>query len=111
MAEEKRGDPKVMWAVYGLAQLAGVSAVICTVAWLMTYRCHPDADGVQVCGYAWQSDSNLQFSWHPTLMILSMIYLYGNGETSNDANESILSLAFNPIPRGTNLFDKRLLPK
>ena len=35
MAEEKRGDPKVMWAVYGLAQLAGVSAVICTVAWLM----------------------------------------------------------------------------
>ena len=83
MAEEKRGDPKVMWAVYGLAQLAGVSAVICTVAWLMTYRCHNNADGVQVCGYAWQSDPNLQFSWHPTLMILSMIYLYGNGKTSN----------------------------
>ena len=96
MAEEKRGDPKVMWAVYGLAQLAGVSAVICTVAWLMTYRCHAGAnEGEVVCGYAWQSDPNLQFSWHPTLMILSMIYLYGNGETSHKrANESLLSLAF-----------------
>ena len=85
MAEEKRGDPKVMWAVYGLAQLAGVSAVICTVAWLMTYRCHAgDTEGEVVCGYAWQSDPNLQFSWHPTLMILSMIYLYGNGEAFNN---------------------------
>ena len=44
------------------------------------HRCHADADGEEVCGYAWQSDPNLQFSWHPTLMILSMIYLYGNGE-------------------------------
>lgn len=69
MAEEKRENTMIMWLLYGVAQLSGLMAVICTVAWLSHFR----------GGYAWQSDPHLQFSWHPTLMILSMIYLYGNG--------------------------------
>ena len=70
MAEAKRENPKIMWLLYGLAQLSGLMAVISTVAWLVHFR----------GGYAGQSDPHLQFSWHPTLMILSMIYLYGNGK-------------------------------
>ena len=67
-----------MWLLYGAAQLSGLAAIVCTVAWLVHFR----------GGYAWQSDPHLQFSWHPTLMIISMIYLYGNGEeaTGHRAN-------------------------
>ena len=31
-------------------------------------------------GFAWQSNPSLQFNWHPFLMNLGMIYLYGNGK-------------------------------
>merc|ERR1711988_1835314 len=30
-------------------------------------------------GFAWRSNPSLQFNWHPFLMNLGMIYLYGNG--------------------------------
>ena len=30
-------------------------------------------------GFAWRSDPGLQFNWHPLLMSIGMIYLYGNG--------------------------------
>ena len=30
-------------------------------------------------GFAWRSDPGLQFNWHPLLMTIGMIYLYGNG--------------------------------
>ena len=79
MAEEKRENTKVMWLLYGAAQLSGLMAVISTVAWLVHFR----------GGYAWQSDPHLQFSWHPTLMILSMIYLYGNGNDFNNKSAFI----------------------
>ena len=31
-------------------------------------------------GFAWQSNPSLQFNWHPFLMNLGMLYLYGNGK-------------------------------
>ncbi len=33
-------------------------------------------------GFAWHSDPALQFNWHPLLMIMSMVYLYGNGKVA-----------------------------
>jgi len=30
-------------------------------------------------GFAWRSNPGLQFNWHPLLMTIGMIYLYGNG--------------------------------
>ena len=38
--------------------------------------------GHHLGGFSWQSNPNLEFNWHPLLMILGMIYLYGNGNTS-----------------------------
>ena len=31
-------------------------------------------------GFAWSENPDLQFNWHPLLMTLGMIYLYGNGK-------------------------------
>ena len=34
-------------------------------------------------GFAWSENPDLQFNWHPLLMTLGMIYLYGNGKNDN----------------------------
>ena len=31
-------------------------------------------------GFSWQSDPQHQFNWHPLLMTIGLIFLYGNGE-------------------------------
>ena len=31
-------------------------------------------------GFAWTENPNLEFNWHPLLMTLGLIYLYGNGK-------------------------------
>jgi hypothetical protein len=32
-------------------------------------------------GFSWQSDPQHQFNWHPLLMTIGLVFLYGNGET------------------------------
>ena len=41
-------------------------------------------------GFAWSENPDLQFNWHPLLMTLGMIYLYGNGKWND------LCSMFNP---------------
>lgn len=55
---------------YGLAQGMGAVAVILVTVWAGHYR----------GGFAWTSDPKLEFNWHPVLMTLSMVFLYGNGK-------------------------------
>jgi cytochrome b-561 len=31
-------------------------------------------------GFAWKDDPQHQFNWHPLLMTIALIFLYGNGE-------------------------------
>ena len=37
-------------------------------------------------GFAWSENPDLQFNWHPLLMTLGMIYLYGNGNCQYSLN-------------------------
>lgn len=44
-------------------------------------------------GFAWSGDN--QFNWHPLLMVLSLIYLYGNGKfPSEDNTNSVWFFAY-----------------
>ena len=54
----------------GLLQISGFIAVVLTGIWMGHYR----------GGFAWTSDPDHQFNWHPLLMMLGMVYLYGNGK-------------------------------
>ena len=31
-------------------------------------------------GFAWKDDAQHQFNWHPLLMTIALIFLYGNGK-------------------------------
>mgnify|MGYP006888861031 FL=1 len=54
-------------------QISGFMAVVLVGIWT----------GHHLGGFAWQSDPKHEFNWHPLLMTLGMIYLYGNGNYSN----------------------------
>ena len=51
---------------------SGFVAVVLTGIWTGHY----------LGGFGWNDNPKTQFNWHPLLMVISMIYLYGNGETS-----------------------------
>ena len=59
-----------MWSYNKISfQFAGIVSVILTAIWT----------GHFLGGFAWQSKPSLQFNWHPLLMMVGLIYLYGNG--------------------------------
>ncbi|XP_072158534.1 transmembrane ascorbate-dependent reductase CYB561 isoform X2 [Bemisia tabaci] len=51
------------------AQVVGGILVLLVAIWTISYR----------GGFAWRSNPGLEFNWHPLLMTIGMIYLYGNG--------------------------------
>lgn len=54
--------------VYIISQLVGIVVVILMICWI----------GIHLGGLAWTSNPAVQFNWHPLLMTLGMIFLYGN---------------------------------
>nr|CAI5827315.1 unnamed protein product [Callosobruchus analis]CAI5855149.1 unnamed protein product [Callosobruchus analis] len=53
-------------ALYTFATSIGVGTLILMFFWILHYR----------GGFAWQSDPDHQFYWHPFLMFLGMLFLY-----------------------------------
>jgi len=67
--DEVEQDVSGFIPVYGIAQISGFMAVVLVGIWT----------GHHLGGFSWQSDPKHEFNWHPLLMTLGMIYLYGNG--------------------------------
>lgn len=54
--------------LFGVAEIFGALAVILVTVWLGYYH----------SGFAWRSDPAVEFNWHPVLMTIGMVFLYGN---------------------------------
>lgn len=60
-----------MPVLYGVT--AGLSSLVLVelLVWIVHFR----------GGLAWQEAPALQFNWHPILMVVSLVVLYGHGTT------------------------------
>lgn len=56
--------------LYLILQMVGVTIIVLMASWIFIY----------LNGLAWSSAPSIQFNWHPLLMCIAMIYLYGNCE-------------------------------
>lgn len=54
--------------LYIISQLVGIVVIILMMTWV----------GIHLGGLAWTSQPSVQFNWHPLLMTIGMIFLYGN---------------------------------
>ena len=68
--DEVEQDTSGFTPLYTVAQGTGILAVILTGVWMGHYR----------GGFAVSSEDDAVFNWHPLLMILGLVYMYGNGE-------------------------------
>jgi len=57
----------------GFTEACGIGLIILVTIWTSYYR----------NGFSWRSNPKLEFNWHPFLMIIGLVYLYGNGELKN----------------------------
>lgn len=60
---------KWMPALYGITAGLSCLVVVQLLVWMLHFR----------GGFAWQESPSLQFNWHPILMVVSLIVLYGHG--------------------------------
>ena len=67
--DEIEQDLRGFLPVYGISQAVGVTLVVLMSVWT----------GHHLGGFAGQSDPAREFNWHPFLLTLAFIYLYGNG--------------------------------
>ena len=66
---ESVGSPLVFIISVGAIQILGILAMVLTGIWMGKY----------LGGFAW--DGSLQeFNYHPLCMIISMVFLYGEGK-------------------------------
>jgi len=61
---------KLFLTFFTVTQVPGIIAIILMLVWTVHYR----------GGFSWgETDPGHAFNWHPLLMTIGMIYLYGNG--------------------------------
>ena len=62
------GDRTLFYIFFALLQVLGNAFIIMIILWA----------SISAGGYGWNNTA--MFNWHPTLMLIGMIYLYGNGK-------------------------------
>ena len=67
--DEIEQDLRGLRPAFILSQVVGIGMVVMVSVWT----------GHFMGGFAGQSDPKLEFNWHPLLLTISLIYLYGNG--------------------------------
>uniref|UniRef100_A0A0K8SI85 Cytochrome b561 n=2 Tax=Lygus hesperus TaxID=30085 RepID=A0A0K8SI85_LYGHE len=55
--------------LFWVSQVLGVLLSVLTLTWIFKHR----------NGFSWSSDPQRQFSWHPTFMVIGMVYLFSHG--------------------------------
>ena len=58
--------------LYLVTQLVGITIIILVSCWI----------GIHLNGLGWSARPSVQFNWHPLLMSVGMIFLYGNCKTA-----------------------------
>ena len=58
---------KYIYPVFLVTEVVGIVSVVLMVVWCLKY----------LGGFAWDSSSQ-QFNWHPLLMMVGLLLLYGN---------------------------------
>lgn len=67
--DEVEQDTSGFLPLVGVTEISGFMAVVLMGIWMGHFR----------KGFAWSDNPPLQFNWHPLLLTLGLIYLYGNG--------------------------------
>ena len=62
-------DQYVFWSAIGATQIFGIILVILTGYWREVFH----------DGFGWRGDALRQFNWHPFLLTIGLVFLYGNG--------------------------------
>ncbi|KAL1501210.1 hypothetical protein ABEB36_006582 [Hypothenemus hampei] len=57
---------KMYTTIYSFATSLGAGLILLTLFWILHYR----------GGFAWRSNVEIEFNWHPFLMLLGMVFLY-----------------------------------
>lgn len=60
------GVDLMFWIILSLSQVVGIAAVALVIYWCTLYG-----------GFAWHSSAEQQFFYHPLLMVLGLIFFYG----------------------------------
>lgn len=54
--------------LYITTQMVGITLIIIMGSWI----------GTHLGGFSWTSNPKTEFNWHPFLMTIGMVFLYGN---------------------------------
>lgn len=65
---EENFSPRWFTSVVTASQLFGITAVVLVTVWFSGFR----------GGFAWNADPGKEFNYHPVLMTIGMIFLYGD---------------------------------